>query len=148
MQVKPLHRSSAATLRKLAADTMVLETQGLRAPRWERLADVGALVASRITATGNGKRDAGLQECSREATRKLGLRNLKRTGADGVDMQRAWDAWAPLVNLLPLSRWNDRERRALADVILAKGGASEREYLARFDAHARLGPALRALIRA
>jgi len=35
----------------------------------------------------------------------------------------------------------------LADVILAKGGTSEREYLARFDAHPKLENSIRALAR-
>ena len=147
MQIKPLHRSSAATLRKLAADTMVLETQGMRAPRWEKLAEMGSLAAGRIAAMGNGNRETGLQECSRAAMRQLGLRNLKQAGGNPTDARRAWDAWAPLVSLIPLGRWSAGERRALADVILAKGGTSEREYLARFDAHPKLANSLRALTR-
>jgi hypothetical protein len=42
-------------------------------------------------------------------------------------------------------RWAEADRRALADVIRAKGGRRESEFVHRFDAHARLRVALRAL---
>ena len=108
---------------------------------------LGNVAAGRIAAMGNGNRETGLQECSRAAMRQLGLRNLKQAGGNPTDARRAWDAWAPLVSLIPLGRWSAGERRALADVILAKGGTSEREYLARFDAHPKLANSLRALTR-
>jgi hypothetical protein len=59
-----------------------------------------------------------------------------------------WEAWAPVVALLPLASWTRAERRALAGVIEAKAGSTEREYLRQFDAHPRLGRALRTLTRA
>ncbi len=57
-----------------------------------------------------------------------------------------WHRWAPLVAALPgIGRWSAEERRSLADVILAKGGRRESDFVWRFDAHARLRAALRAL---
>jgi hypothetical protein len=43
--------------------------------------------------------------------------------------------------------WNAAERQALVDVIRAKGGRSEREFVARFAAHSRLDAAIELLGR-
>ena len=51
----------------------------------------------------------------------------------------AWRRWAPLVALLKsVERWPLADRRALVQVIRAKGGRRELEYLQRFDEHRRL----------
>ena len=39
------------------------------------------------------------------------------------------------------------DERALVDVIRAKGGRRESDFVARFDAHPRLGAAIAALAR-
>ena len=57
-----------------------------------------------------------------------------------------WERWAPLVALLPeIDDWTPAERRDLADIIRAKGGRRESDFVARFDAHPRLGAALAGL---
>ena len=73
---------------------------------------------------------------------------MAELGGNRSDLQQAWERWAPIVDLLPVSRWSLQERRALARIIAAKGGDSEREFLLQFDAHPRLARALRALTRA
>ena len=53
-----------------------------------------------------------------------------------------------MVLLLPgVERWTRAEKKALAAVIGAKGGRSESEFVARFDAHRRLRAALVRLAR-
>jgi hypothetical protein len=148
MKANPAHLTSKATLRKLSADTMVFETDGARAANWPRLADLGALAADLLAGMTGGDREATLRECSRATLRRLGLKSLAEITTKGPDAQRAWDHWAPLVCLLSLSRWNRQDRHALAEIILAKGAASEREFLTRFDDHEKLALALRALTRA
>jgi hypothetical protein len=44
-----------------------------------------------------------------------------------------------------VARWTAAERRELADVVRAKGGRRESEFVARFDRHARLRRAICAL---
>jgi len=144
-RANPAHRSSAATLRRLSADTMVFETEGVRAPHWPRLADLGGLAAGRLASA---DREARLRECSRAAMRQLGLRTLNGFAGNRSEVKLAWERWAPIVDLLQVSRWRLPERRALAGIIAAKGGASERDFLMQFDAHPRLARALRALTRA
>ena len=148
MQSSPGRRSSIATLRRLSADSMVFATEGVRAPHWPRLADPGAMVAERMAARGGADREAVIKECSRNAMRLLGLKTLDGLAGDRADVRRSWERWASLVELLPVSGWSLPERRALAAVIAAKGGDSEREYLRQFDAHPLLAVALRALMRA
>ena len=144
-RANPAHRSGMAMLRQLSADTMVFETQGVRAAHWPRLADLGALAAGRMSGA---DREAALREYSSAAMRQLGLRTLDGLGGTRSAVRQAWDRWAPVVDLLQVSRWSLPERRALAGIIAAKGGASEREFLLQFDAHPRLASALRALTRA
>jgi len=46
-----------------------------------------------------------------------------------------------------LDAWSAAEKLALAAVIRAKGGRRESDFVARFDAHPRLGAALVSLSR-
>lgn len=147
MQANPGYRTPAATLRRLAADTMVYETQGVRAANWPQLSDLGAISAARLAVAGID-REAALKEYSRLAMRRLGIKSLVELDGNRTDVQLAWDRWAPIVDLLPVSSWKMPERRALARIIAAKGGVSEREFLLQFDAHPRLAAALRSLTRA
>jgi hypothetical protein len=50
------------------------------------------------------------------------------------------------VAILPgLDGWSRAEKRALVDVVLAKGGRRESDYVALFDAHRKLRAAVRRL---
>ena len=90
-----------------------------------------------------GDRARGTFECARAARSLLGLEE-RRTWSRGQTMW--WHRWAPLVVALPgLERWSAEERRSLAELILAKGGRRESDFVWRFDAHVRLRAALRAL---
>jgi hypothetical protein len=123
----PSYRSSRTTLARLAEDYLYFEPEGWRAPYWPRVAELGARLTPRPDA-------------EREAARLLGVAPAKIRGEARV----AWTRWAPIVTSLPkLDVWNIDERSALAWVIAAKGGRRDSDYLARFDAHPKLGPALR-----
>jgi hypothetical protein len=55
----------------------------------------------------------------------------------------AWRQWAPLLALLPdLPRWSPTDRQEVCSLIAAKAAPSEREYVLRLAAHARLRRAL------
>ena len=63
-----------------------------------------------------------------------------------LEEREALDRWAPLVLLIPgISRWGADDRLGVAQVIRAKGGRRESDFVLRFDAHARLRSALRRL---
>jgi hypothetical protein len=126
----PAYRSSRKTLARLAEDYLYFEPEGRRAAYWPRLADLGARLAPSLAA-------------DREAARLLGLSSRRRIGAGA---RAAWERWAPIVASLPgVGRWSADERRALARIVFAKGGRRDSDYLALFDAHPKLGPALRRL---
>ncbi|MEN8006450.1 MAG: hypothetical protein ABFS42_05510, partial [Candidatus Krumholzibacteriota bacterium] len=51
--------------------------------------------------------------------------------------------WAPLVMILPgVEGWPQDEKRALVEVIRAKGGRRESDFTLKFDAHTKLRRAL------
>lgn len=141
----PGHRSSPATIRKLASagvffhagpkrddilGVLPLERVGLRVTRY---------LAERFGAD----RERAAQVCAQEASRLLGV--APGPGASAGE-RLWWERWAPLVCALPgIARWGAADRARLVEVIRAKGGTRESEYVARFDAHAGLRAAVLAV---
>jgi hypothetical protein len=141
MNSDPRYRSTERTLRRLAGDYLYFETAGAHAPYWPRLNALGARVGAMLGSRAGADREGAVEDCMRDAMRRLGIARV-----EGAHARRAWQNWAPLVLLLPgLARWRPAERRALGLIMTAKGAVRDAEYLARFDAHAKLGPALRRL---
>jgi hypothetical protein len=139
------HRSTIATLRRLAAVNVFLD---LRRPRADvlgllPLANVGLRVTEYVAERFGSRREEAERDCAREAARRLGA----RPGPGWTPGERmAWRRWAPLVVILPgLDAWTGEERRALAAVIRAKGGPWESDFVVRFDRHRRLRAAVRRL---
>jgi hypothetical protein len=128
----PRHRSSPATLRKLAEGHLAFDV-GDPVPL-PPTAKIGLAVADRFATRGDR------EDAAREAMRIVGLRSL----AGWTRNERlAWERWGPLILALPgVSRWSAANRRALVAVVRAKGAVGERDFLARFNAHPLLGPAL------
>lgn len=136
MQRRPDHRSSPATLAKLAKDYLYLDRPGNRAPHWPRLAALGADVA-------HNRRSDGDSHGDRRSSLPMGAIRSSDTTKRNV-----WTAWAPIVELLPgIDQWSQDERRELVAVILAKAGRRDTDYLRLFNRHPRLGNALYELIR-
>ena len=147
MQRRPAHRSSPAILRRLAADNVYFF---LGAERHDvigqlPLASVGLAVSDLLGARCGSARLAATATLTAEARALLGLRG--RSGWTASECG-ALDRWAPLVLALPeIRRWSAADRGALAQVIRAKGGRRESDFVFRFDAHTRLRLALAALAR-
>jgi len=145
MKADPAHRSSLGTLRTLAKSNLFYQ---VGRPRDDvigllPLPEVGLSVTREIARRFGSDREGAAQTCSREAMDLLGLRSLDRFGAGE---RLAWARWAPLVMTLPgVGRWPLRDRRALAEVIRAKGGRRESDFVALFDRHGRLRRAVRRL---
>jgi hypothetical protein len=141
------YRTGPRTLRKLVSANLFLQ---VGPPRRDVIGAIptGAiglaatdLVASRFGAD----RERATEEFSREAASRLGVQGWRRWGAGE---RLFWERWAPLIALLPgLDGWTASEKRDLVDVVRAKGGRREGEFVARFDAHPRLGAALAGLAR-
>jgi hypothetical protein len=144
MQRDPAHRSSEAMLRRLADDNVYLHlgTERDDVIGLLPLASIGLAVTERLAARAGSDRAALAPELADEARRALGLRSLAGWSADE---RAAFERWAPLVLTLEARRWREPDRRALADVIRAKGGRRESDFVHRFDAHAKLRATLRTL---
>jgi hypothetical protein len=137
----PAYRSAKRTLARLAEDYLYFEPDGHRAAFWPQLAELGARLAPSFAADAGTDREAAVQACMREAARLLGVSSLR---AIGPGARAAWERWAPIVTRLPgLEGWSADERSALARIAFAKGGRRDSDYLALFDAHPKLGAALR-----
>jgi hypothetical protein len=144
MKRRPAHRSTPATLRRLAAHNVYWHAGP---PRDDvigliPLASVGLQTTKLIAGRFGADRTRAERECSREASALLGCDPRRFSAGE----RAAWTAWCPVVLALTgLDTWSAGERAALVDVIRAKGGRRESDFVAAFDAHAKLRVALRAL---
>lgn len=143
MRSNPKHRSSIATLEKLAAVNVYLH---LGQPRDDvigilPLENVGLHITQYLARNHGSDRARAGQVCGRDAMRRVGLRSL---AGFSPGEKLAWERWSPLLLVLPgLERWNAAQKRALVGVVRAKGGLRESEFALRFDAHPRLRAAIR-----
>jgi hypothetical protein len=146
MKTRPSHRSSKRTLQRLAEDYLYFETPKARAPFWPRFAELGAKTAEHLAGLAAADREGALRLSLEKTKRLLNASAPRRAPAE---VHAAWKNWAPIVSILPdIARWSLGERANLAEVISAKGGRRDSDYLALFDKHPQLGPALRRLTRA
>lgn len=145
MRGKPSHRSSARTLRELAAEPVFFHAAVKRDDVLGLLplGNVGLHVTRFLAGRYGSDRERAERELAARAARLLGLRSLGRLPAGE---RLAWRRWAPFVCSLPgIERWSAADRAALAAVVRAKGGARESDFVARFDRHRRLRRAVRRL---
>ena len=88
---------------------------------------------------------ASARECTRDALALLGVPSARRFPRDE---RLAFESWAPLLTILPgVSRWSAVEKSTLVDVIRARGGRRESDFVRRFDLHAKMRQALMKLVR-
>jgi len=142
MKRRPGHRSSLATLRELVQSNVFLYLGERRQDVRGRisLGNIGLKVTEYLAERFGAERDAGVRTCSREAARMLGVRSMKRWSRGE---RLWWDRWSPLVMVLPgVERWSTANKRALVQVVRAKGGRRESDYVRLFDRHRRLRAAV------
>ncbi|MFO1316442.1 MAG: hypothetical protein U1F58_12630 [Burkholderiales bacterium] len=138
MRARPGHRSSMATLRRLAADNVYYF---MHAPRDDVMGilptgEIGLAVTRYIARRFGSDRTAAGTACAADAAALCGVRSLN----GWTRGERLWfERWSPLILALPgVAQWSRAERQALAAVARAKGGRRESDYAARLDAHPRL----------
>lgn len=142
MRVDPDHRSSRSTLKELVVAPVFWYQGKERADVLGRfpLGKVGLKITDYLSRRFGGRRKDGVKICADEAARLLGVRSL---GSFSPGERVAWRRWAPLVLILPgIDRWKARDRRELVEVIRAKGGRRESDYVTRFDRHKKLRQAI------
>ncbi|MEW5982565.1 MAG: hypothetical protein AB1806_09360 [Acidobacteriota bacterium] len=143
---RPGHRTGLPTLRGLVAANVFFS---LGADRDDVMGsietDAIALGVSDMVARRFGSdREGATVALADEAASALGVPDWRRLRGGP---RLFWERWAPLVALLPVGNWTEAERFALRDIIIAKGGRRESDYVTLFDAHPRLGAALASLAR-
>ena len=142
LRKNPEHRTTRARLNELASQYMFLQ---LGRPRRDVLGEISlggiGLHISRVLAErGGGDREAALEACAEDAACLLHLRSRKGL-TPGERL--AWVRWSPLVLALPgVARWSPANRRALREVVRAKGGRRESDFVRLFDRHTPLRRAL------
>lgn len=136
------HRSSIPTLRKLAAKNVYFYPLRRREDVLGKISlqNIGLRVSRTLADRFGADREAAVRTCSREAARLLGLRSLR---GFSPGEQLAWERWSPLLMTLPgVERWSAPEKRALVQVVRAKGGRRESDFVPLFDQHRRLRQAV------
>lgn len=142
MKRDPRHRSSIATLNKLASENMYLY---LKKPRKDvlgevSLGEVGLRISRTLADRFGADREKGIKICSKEAARMLGMRSMGRFSAGE---KLAWERWSPLImSIRGVQDWRPSDKRALIQVVRAKGGQRESRFVRLFDNHRRLRKAI------
>lgn len=148
MKSRPSHRSSIATLERLAVANLYYHIGRTRDDviGLLPLATAGLAIARLVAERCGSDRERAARELGAGAARLLGVGSQRGWSAGE---RLAWSRWCPLVHVLPgLERWGAADRRALVEVIRAKGGRRESEFALRFDRHRRLREAVRRLVLA
>jgi hypothetical protein len=147
MRADPRHRSSRATLKVLASENLYFHLGKERddAIGLLELPNVGLHVTDMLARRFGSDREKAEAVLVLEARDLLGLRSL--AGWSGGE-RLAFRRWAPLVTILPgVARWSAAEKRALAEVVRAKGGRRESDFVRLFDRHRKLRRAVAALAK-
>ncbi|MFT5351817.1 MAG: hypothetical protein ACI9MF_002642, partial [Gammaproteobacteria bacterium] len=144
MKRKPGHRSSLNTLSRLSEDYMFFElnpkqlNENLFPLSWNIAPGVSSYLAKRF----GSEREKGIRVCIREAASRLGVKKLPVLSRD---VRQAWERWAPLtIQLKGIERWSQENRRKMINIINAKGGQRESDYIRLIAQHK---PLQRALIK-
>jgi hypothetical protein len=138
-QSRPRHRTPPATLLRLAQRHVFFDLEAARPRPLVPLAALGMRSGAALSARAGSDRTSAVDEASADLMRRCGLKSLRGFSRD---QREAWRRIAPIVALFDVASWKDDERRALVDLVRAKGGHSERDYVARYLAHPSLDVAV------
>jgi hypothetical protein len=141
MRARPEYRTSPRILRQISASHLLFEPS--RAPRsdWDRfqVRNLGLAVNRRMAESFDGNITR-----IRSASTATVARALKARPEDWKETERlAFENLALVLALIPgLARWTDDEKRALARLARAKGGANESRYVRLLQKHRKLRDAI------
>jgi hypothetical protein len=133
----PKYRTSARTLRRLAAGHVFYELPGSEPGAWDRFStrSIGLRVNARMARQfgGNGQRMRA--ESARAVARALGVNTSLWKGLDKTSFGNLAVA---LALVRDLASWKREEKDALVRIIRAKAGRDEMRYLHLMQRHGRL----------
>ena len=137
------YRTPVVTLKKLATCDMHLTLGGARQAELfdESWIEVCSLLATRqLASTGQQSRRKAQDELARRLIQELNIETM----ADWSQEERRWFVrMAPIAAAVNPGVWPIRDRRALADLMRAKGGENERDFMKLFSRHERFFNALK-----
>ena len=132
------YRSSKHTLRRLANYPLYFSLARKRQDVLPMVCtdSISLGVLDYVSQRFGSQREEGTRRCSRELAAALGVDSVSGWTADE---QLMWHRLSPVIMAVAdVKKWPKAERDALAEVIRAKGGVHEKDYVALFDAHKRL----------
>ncbi len=137
LAARPAYRTSARTLRKLAAGSMIFEMDQSRVGDWDQfqVRKIGLAVQLQMAAKFSGE-----AERLRNESVKTVVRTLKTDPArwDSDELTALRD-FAVVLSLVPdLGRWSTVEKQQLVQIVQAKAGRDEARYLKLMQKHIRL----------
>jgi len=99
-----------------------------------------ALKAAQVMERHASGHSNGAWECMQRVMSLLDYRPAKRLS---TACKIAWERWSPIILSLPaVARWSPANKRALIEVINAKGGRHESDFVVLFDKHTLLRSAI------
>jgi hypothetical protein len=135
------YRTSAATLRKLAAGHVFYELPGAELGAWDRfrVRNLGFRVNLHIARQFGGY--------SARMCRTIGAELARQLGIDGGELpqpqRETLENFATVVALIPdFGRWPADDKRKLGEIIRAKAGVDEIRYVRLLQSHSRLRSAM------
>jgi hypothetical protein len=139
------HRTSARTLRRLAAGHMLYETpvavsEHAAAARWDRfhIRNVGLAVNRRMAREFNGDAQKIRAHSAEVVERALGLQTN-----DWPEAERdAFENIALVLAMIPIGAWKAEQRQLAARIIRAKASRDEALYLKLMQKHSRFRAAM------
>ncbi|HEY5073314.1 MAG TPA: hypothetical protein VII34_01375, partial [Pyrinomonadaceae bacterium] len=144
MSADSRHRTSARTLRKLAAGHMLYELPGTSARerasdwagKWDRfqIRNVGLAVQKRMAREFGGDAQKIRAHSVDFVLRTLGLRSQNWSEAE----RSALENLALVLAMIPIDRWEIGEQQLAARIIRAKAGRDEALYLRLMQEHSPL----------
>ena len=138
------YRSSKDTLRRLANYPLYFSLGRKRQDVLPMVCtdSISLGVLDYVSRRFGSQREAGARRCSQELSKALGVDSIADWTADE---QLMLHRLSPVIAAVAdVKRWPKADRDALAEVIRAKGGVHEADYLKLFDAHTRLRRAIAA----
>ncbi len=143
VRYKKGYRSTVPLLRKLSSCDMHLTLPGARAVELfeERWIEVCSMLAMRELADIESRsRTGAVKALTARISDDLALRSVSSWSQQE---RRALERFAPIVALTRPTSWHAADKRALAELIRAKGGACEADYARRLSRHALFFAALK-----
>jgi hypothetical protein len=137
----PNHRTSARTLRRLAASHIFFEFGTAQPGRWDAFStrNIGLAVQRKMAS----EFDGDTQKMRRSTTARLA--KILEVKPDQLNVREHWafENFAVTLTLVPgVERWTPDEKRLLLSIIRAKEGPTETRYLRLLQQHVRLRDAL------